>query len=321
MPTPTFDRELFVAADPARHLQPPPGAADRVRVVLDAAIATDAAPSPRPHVAAVDRRPRRRLVLISAFAVTAAVVAATVLAASGEHLDPVAEARAALAAPGEIVYMKITSQPLDANGQIAGSGATSEQWSTRDPSRWRLIETLRNDASAPQQIAYANGEQLEYNATRDTLVVNQGLSDDGPAAHVPSPLPRRPVDTAADLRSLLAGDVSDEGEQQADGRTVHRLISISNGDLGVQRRLVYDVDPDTFTPIAATLSVTFPATNGESRDFVTRLYVEAYKRLPLDATTTKLLQIQTTPHTNITTNNPDQLRAAQQRRDDVRAHG
>jgi hypothetical protein len=318
MPHQTFDPDLLVAADPARHLQPPPGTEDRVRTVLNAAIAADAADAPRSRPAPAGRRPRRRLVAVGGLAV-AAVIAATVLAAPGQRLDVVAEAQAALAPSGEIVHMKITSQALDANGRPVGAGSTNEYWSAPDPSRWRLIDTPGNDASAPQQIAYANGEQREYNPTRDTLVVNQGLSDDGPAVRVPSPLPQRTADVDADLRSLLEGDVADEGELQADGRTVRRLVSISRSADGVVQRLVYDVEPETFAPIGATLSVTFPASDGGSRDFTTRLRVDAYERVPLDATTAKLLQIQTTPHTKTTINSPEQLRAAQQRRDEVRA--
>lgn len=317
MPHQTFDPDLLVAADPARHLQPPPGTEDRVHTVLNAAIAAD---SSRSRTAPAGRRPRRRLVAVGGLAV-AAVIAATVLAVPGQRLDPVAEAQAALASPGEIVHMKITSQALDANGQAVGAEWTSEQWSALDPSRWRLIDTPGNDASGPQEIAYANGEQRVYSAARDTLIVNQGLSEDGAAARVPSALPQRTADVDADLRSLLEGDVTDEGEQQVDGRTVRRLVSVSRSTdgLDVQKRLVYDVDPETFAPIAATLSVTFPASDGGSRDFTTRLRVDAYERVPLDATTAKLLQIQTTPHTKTTINSPEQLRAAQQLRDEVRA--
>ena len=75
-------------------------------------------PTARRRAAAAPRR--RRYALATAVALAAIGVATLGLCASGERLDPIAEARAALAPPGDIVYMKITSQ-YDLAGRRAAS--------------------------------------------------------------------------------------------------------------------------------------------------------------------------------------------------------
>jgi hypothetical protein len=266
------------------------------------------------------RRPqrRRRLVLAFAAAVAGAAVLATVLTASQRVLDPVAEAREALLAPGEIVYMKVTSSLLDAEGPAN----TVELWSATDPPRWRMVQELDPAAGivsdehgrvrGRMELSYGNGEQSVYYAERDTLEVNQGFSDHGPHARVPNPLTFGSGDVEADLRTMLRdGEVTDMGEQQAGGRTVRRLVSESEGGTAkVARRLVYDVDPDSFEPIQATLTFRL----GDNADaFTTRMTVDAYERIPIDEASARLLEIQTTPRTKVTVNTPEEMRERDRR--------
>ena len=87
-----------------------------------------AAPAP-PRVA------RLGLVAGMLAGVAAAVGAAVLLATSGERLDPVAEAQAALAAPGEIVHMRITSTFVAPGVGSVPPPQTTEQWYAPDPPR------------------------------------------------------------------------------------------------------------------------------------------------------------------------------------------
>ena len=71
------------------------------------------------------RRPRLLLMGLAAAGV-AAVIVAVALGATSERLDPVAEARAALASPGEIIYMKITTTTMFYHVGH-GAGATQDR--------------------------------------------------------------------------------------------------------------------------------------------------------------------------------------------------
>ena len=290
------------------------------RLCRAASAATD---SPRP-------RGRRCFALASALAVGA--IALTALALGSNRLDPVAEAQAALAAPGEIIYMKITSTHENRDADTVPPPQTTEQWSTLDPPRWRVVQTLpppgspagtvsnshgpSRPISGRMETAYGGGEQRQYVAERDTLTVRQGDSDDGPAARLPSFIPAGSGDVETDLRAMLSGgDVTDEGEQQADGRMVRRLVSVNRprGDRGAEWRLVYDVDPQTYEPIGATVTITIPNPGGDSHTVTTRIHVDEYKRIPLNAATAKLLEIQTTPQTKIIVHTAEELRERERR--------
>ena len=253
-------------------------------------------------------RRRRRLVFALAAVVASAAALAGVLTAAREPLDPVAEARQALAPPDEIVYMKVTSDSPDAEGP----SHAVELWSARNPPRWRLVQQLdpangvmedrHGVIRGRQEFSYAGGEQRVYLAERDTLSITRGFGDDHEAALVPTPFNLGSGDVEADLRTMLReGEVTDLGEQQADGRTVRRLVSETGGEL--RRRLVYDVDPDSFEPIQATLTMSFPP-GGDGRALTSRMRVDAYERIPIDETSVKLLEIQTTPRTKVTVREP-----------------
>lgn len=267
----------------------------------------------------------RPLALSICGALVAAVGVAVVLAAAGERgLDPVAEARAALAPHGAIVYMKITSTMISPGASSVPPPQTTEQWSVADPPRWRFVQTIPPsrggtvvDADGPvtgrQELSYAAGVALMYLADRDTITVTRGYSDDDGAARLPSVLGQGSGDPAVDLRSmLLKGTVSDRGEQQLRGRAVRRFVieqrSHLPNDARTLRRLVYDVDPQTFAPVEGRMSLRFGP--GRSTPSLTvRMHVDAYERIPLTATTAGLLRIRTTPRTKATFDTKRRLEA------------
>ena len=74
-------------------------------------------------------------------------------------------------------------------------------------------------------------------------------------------------------------------------------------------RLVYDVDPKTFAPLAATFSSRF----GGRRIGTTRMRVDVYRRTALDATTAKLLEIRRTPRTTVTYDTAQRARGWRER--------
>lgn len=269
----------------------------------------------RPTAAAVAARPHRWRVLAAAVTLTVAAVFAAILATTGERsLDPVAEARAALAPPGEIVYMKITSTNVAPGATSVPPPRTTEQWSTLDPPRWRLVQHPSPGGSSDGrlELSYADGVTRNYRSEQDTLHVISGYRAGSSAERLPSALGQGSGDPAVDLRSLLQGSVSDKGEQQVRGRTVRRFVVEqrrrgANGP-ATTLRLVYDVDPQTFAPLEGRLSVTFGPRNGPAR-ITTIMRVDAYRRIPLTASTAKLLKIKTTPKTKASFETQQQLRA------------
>lgn len=283
-----------------------------------ARLARAAAQAPAPR--------RRRLALSVAIGAVSIAVIAVVLAASGERsLDPVAEARAALAPPGEIVYMKVTSTTSAPGASSVPPPRTTEQWWTADPLRWRLEEVIprptrssggRMDADGPifgrEERSYAAGVTRHYLAERDRLVVVRGYRDDEGAARLPSVLGQGSGDPEADLRSmLLEGTVSDRGEQRLRGRTVRRFVVEQRSQRAVDpaavRQLVYDVDPETFAPIEGRFSVSLSESHPLAR-ITLRMRVDAYRRIPLTARSAELLRIRTTPNTKATFDTAQRLR-------------
>lgn len=271
---------------------------------------------------------RRRRPLAVVLAATVAAGVAIVLAAPGERsFDPVAEARAALAPPGEIVYMKITSTHIAPGANSVPPPQTTEQWSALDPPRWRFVQHLPSSGSrvgsivgrrfvplsGRQELSYAHGVTRSYLGERDTLHVTRGYRDSDPGTRLPSVLGQGSGDPSVDLRSmLLQGEVSDMGEQQLRGRTVRRFVieqrRSSANDPPTVRRMVYDVDPRTFAPVEGRFSLTLGRPGLPAR-ITTRMHVDAYRRIPLTATTEKLLQIKSTPQTQSTFDTAQRLRA------------
>ncbi len=269
--------------------------------------------------AAGRRRARRSLTLAGGCAVAVAAVVAVVLSGGGGRLDAVAEARAALTPGGDILYMKSTTRVIDNNAHGGSAPQTTEQWSAVGPPRWRISQDVPRRAGRPpvkghHENSYEHGTTRTYDSARDRMSVISGFSDRGSAARMPSLFGLGSAEPEADLRSMLAdGTVTDEGEKQVGGRTVRRLVSRPRkSKRRPLRTLVYDVDPQTFAPIQATLSLTFPLTHPTR--IAMRITVEAYRRIALDATSARLLEIPTTAHTSFRVRTVQQVRRDNARR-------
>ena len=265
------------------------------------------------------RRPRVLVVGMAAGAV-AAVIVAVALGATGEQLDPVAEARAALALPGEIIYMKITTITTSTTSGTVPAPRTTEQWSAVDPLRWRYVQSIPH-ASARQgamgdsrgpifgrmELSYGNGVLRHYLAARNSLTVTTGYRDDEPDAGMPSLVGQGGGDPQGDLRSMLSNaEVRDEGEQRVGGRTVRRFVSVrQRPETHSRLRLVLDVDPATFAPLQGSVSLSF---DGEGVRVVDHLHVDDYRRISLNERTKQLLEIDTAPDTTVTRDSIQALR-------------
>jgi len=275
--------------------------------------------APRPN--------RRRYAFATAIALATVAVMTIGLLASSERLDPIAEARAALAPPGEIVYMKVTSQTISPGASSVPSPQTTEQWSATDPLRWRYVMNMRGGGMGTviggrdvpitrQEMSYGAGVLRHYLAEPDRLTVTSGFGDDDSAAHLPAALGQGSGDPEADLRTaLFSGSVTDRGELQLAGRTVRRFVverrRRAANDPPTSFRLVYDVDARTFAPIEGRMSLWF-GSHAKRPRVTTRMHVDAYKRIPLNATTARLLRIKTTPRTTATFDTKQKQRAREQ---------
>ena len=234
------------------------------------------------------RTHRRRIgILIPAGAAAALGVA---LLPSGHSVDAIAAARAALSPSGEIVHMKV--QVLGRKGAVV-VGPT-EQWYAADPARWRVVFDVPSRPGAHAaavagqvQVAYTPNRVRQYVSKSDKATVYTGI---GSEATTPGLAGGDPSTTLRD--QLAKGDVRDDGVVTVDGRKVRRLVSTSK--MGkMTRRLVYYMDPDTFVPLGGRQSFDGPKNSHFQIDFK----ITDYKRIPFNAETAKLLQIQHTDHT------------------------
>ncbi|HZO36503.1 MAG TPA: hypothetical protein VFB41_06455 [Solirubrobacteraceae bacterium] len=279
------------------------------------------------RLTAVAARRRRRLVTrpavliaIGASAVAAATIGVAVVPGGGQ-LDPVARASEALAPSGTIIHMKLTSTMVATERNMkVPDPQTVELWSAADPARWRYVQVIADDVKVGddegffqgrEEFAFANGVQEDYIAQRDQLKVTTGFRDPN-ASRVPGLMP---IDPERDIRPLLQrGELRDEGEATVDGRRVHRLVGETTSENGRStRRVVYDVDAETFEPVAGELELTFPVPRRDGaglagvRDVVakTLFHVDVYERLPDDAEHADVLRIKTTAKTRVTTRSVD----------------
>lgn len=283
----------------------------------------------------VPPRRRRGPVLALAVALAAVIVTAGALlggGSTGKRLNVLSEARAALSPNGDILHLTVTTSVGEGNSV---QSHTDEQWVADGPPRWRVVQVLPptgspestgvvGDAKGPiegrQEFSYADGKQNNYIAERHSLEVNEGFSDTGPAARVPSFFGLTGgADPAADLKTALAnGDLVDDGEHQTNRRTVRRLISkpAPENSERVSRRFVYDVDPVTFVPVGGEVQMQIgPVTQDGGHPPITiRFYVDDYDRLPATPENEQLLKIATTPNTQITVNTAEQIRARERDR-------
>lgn len=248
---------------------------------------------------------RRTLAFVAAPAVVAVAVASLVWpgGGGGSGLDVIAEARAALTpSDEEIVHLVITTISETPEGRQQ-EPQTSEQWSATNPTRWRSVSEIsgffvgpgaRFDADAePATVrleqSYKPGEFRNYSTRPNVLSVLLGPPADE-RSRVPSALGLGDGDPVTELARMLSSrQLSDAGTVQSGGKSVRRLVGTSTGVHadGTPRRVVFDVDPTTFAPIAGSTSLE----KGNGRRITTRFQVKRYERLPLNAATTDLLRI------------------------------
>lgn len=270
--------------------------------------------------AAAGERRRRGGLLRFAVAVSAAFLVFATLLLTGTFSsrtqdDAIAEARAALEPDGDdMVYLRIIST-ADAIGGVGVSRAgtrTTEQWIATDPPRWRVVQTVSANGRevSRHEYAFGRGAQSTYDSERGSLTIREGLAEDGLAARPPGPFGGDPERTLSAL--LRSATTSDLGVARAAGREVRRL-RVVRPDRGRGRTvLTYDVDPQTFAPVAGEVRTTLPRL-GEGVELIDRFVVEAYRRIPLDADAAELLEIDPPAGTKVSRLTAEQA-AAQQRR-------
>jgi hypothetical protein len=148
----------------------------------------------------------------------------------------------------------------------------------------------------PVQVAYADHAQTTYTEKLDELQVISGYKG-AAASQLPAPTALG-SDPLTSLRAMLAdGRLEDRGLVTVDGRQVRRLVGFERRQAGDERplvtRLQYDVDPDTGTPLTARIVFPYSATRQHDEPTpVSVITFERYERLPLDAGTAKLLEVQ-----------------------------
>jgi hypothetical protein len=201
--------------------------------------------------------PRHRAGLLRFAVAGAAALLLAVLvltgALSNRGVDPVAEARAALSPSGEeIVYLRIawTAEASRGVGLPRPRRHVTEQWTAADPLRWRFVQAVsRRGRIERQESAFGAGRASSYDPRQGRLTIRDGLSEHEVGAGPPGPFAGNP-ETA--LGALLASErVVDLGEVDARGRAVRRL-RVEQPTIGggrVRAVLIYDVDPQAFTPV------------------------------------------------------------------------
>lgn len=231
------------------------------------------------------RAPRRRTRALLVRAGVALALLALALPAKTRHLDVVAQARAALVSDGRIVHLVYA---------VEGGGPTgrAEQWSRARPPAWRIVTTFspnrvgdgRGVITGAVEFGYSGGREAFFAHRRNTLSITTHVP--GPAAEV-TPLGEDPV---ASLRAMLArGALHDEGAARRDGRAVRRLVGTTEtpGPRGLRRKVEYDVDARTFTPVRSV--VTWRGSPGEPFVIATRFL--RYESLPDTVANRRLLRI------------------------------
>lgn len=244
-----------------------------------------------------------RAPLAGAGALAALVLAGVlVLSPSDGPLDAVAKARAALAAPGEIVHTKTTIIPEQPTSEQELCRTRVERWQTEDPLRSRQVS--RPILPRPQcrlyvggeldagraETAYADGVQQTYIPSEDKLFVLRGLPENF-ARPLGGYLEVNPI---TEIRQMLAaGDLRDRGQRTlSHGRRVRLLSGDRNGPQPPIQTIEYLVDADTFAPVRASFELP-PRSPGQPPfpTTTTRIDIELYERIPLNEQTAKLLTI------------------------------
>jgi hypothetical protein len=168
------------------------------------------------------------------------------------------------------------------------------------------------DGKHTSSLAYANGVERIYDPRHNYVAIN-------PPDKVPPPetlpLPtsgmagqERGAPSASLRRMLAEGDLHDAGTVQVNGKTARRLTGVS--DAPVARRFVYDVDPNTFAPVDATI-ITKHQTVAASRvglhvshqveiaKVIAHFQIKSYERIKPTPKAATLLKLHPQPDTKI----------------------
>ncbi len=257
---------------------------------------------------AATRRARRRA---SAAALVLAGSGVTLLALAGAgsspRLDLAAQARAALAPPGQILHLVTTTHIESAKHPGGGATSTSQQWSASDPLRWRVayyiptptttpggkpVRNLDGLLTGPMQLSYSHGTEELYAQQPNTLEVTTGLRDTAARAAPHGPLGVEPVATVRAL--LAAGKLHDAGRGTVNGLAVRRLLGAQPRGHNPPWPVEYDVNPATDAPVRVRVEAPPAAQPIGLGAPVIIVDIDAYQRLPLNSSTASLLQIQPT---------------------------
>jgi hypothetical protein len=272
------------------------------------------------------RRRARRLAVVGALAVAGAVVAVVVPSnVTGPPTDAIAKARAALAAPGEIVHYTLSIDGVKDSSEC--ETGPMQIWRAAEPTRWRLVQPVPDpdrcgsidlETGGPivgprVEVAYHDGRTRTYVPGRNLLQV---IVDDKPAEgerRAPSSasnaaalqtlgsivakrrnLEQAPAiagvpDPVTGVEELLAeGELRDTGVRDRDGRRVRVLAGGWERPGGIERTTIeYVVDAETFAPIA--MSARSHVRGGETA--TVRATFGDYERIPLTDESSRLLEI------------------------------
>jgi hypothetical protein len=258
------------------------------------------------------RQPSWRVALAGGAGVAAAaaiVLLLVVVPGGGGRLDVVAKAQAALADRGRLVHLVahehvVAAQP--SRGRLSGPRRFSfqwEQWATGNPPRWRIAYSF----GGGYQLAFGHRTWSLYTKHRNTLTIEHGLRAKfaatipsstsvlfGKAAHGP----------IATIRAMLRrGELTDDGWASIGGRTVRRLVGerpVYPGRNGPQVPVRYYVDPHSYTPVAARIGHPLRTNGAHTLGGYSRIRFTSFERLPLTATSARLLRIHPSGHPRVT---------------------
>lgn len=275
---------------------------------------------------------RRGSVLVAAAALG---IGAAVFVPRPDGVDVVESARAAIGVPSDgILHVVVRYEPNrffstgtmwsgDPNdgGRIVGkTTGDSERWTTDDPWHQRSIEFLDKPGGGVETIQTAydgrtvstrqswegktDVKRLDPLALKEMDSVRSRLSSDFDS--IASGLTEDPVTSMREF--LRSGKIRDAGEAELRGDDVRRLVGTqpgyrdSGGTWSPAVTFEYFVDEDTYEPREVRATQILPArpeaeepAARKERRLVQRWVFETFERLPRNAETEKLLEIDPTP--------------------------
>jgi hypothetical protein len=251
-------------------------------------------------------------------ATAALVVLLVIVPGGGGRLNVVAKARAALAVQGRLVHLVAHEHVVAAHptrGRLLGPRRFSfkwQQWATGNPPRWRIAYSFHGG----YQLAFGHRAWSLYSQQRNTLTIEHGLRAKF-AQTIPSSTSvlfgKAANGPIATIRSMLRrGELRDDGFASVDGQRVRCFVGERPASPGVavpgrsrpQVVVRYYVDPDNYTPVAAQIGRPPGARSGRGHPHTlggySRIRFTSFERLPLTATSARLLRIHPSGHPRVT---------------------